>query len=83
MFATLRFPSAFDEVTLEGVVALLFALDLFAGVAKAGVAEAGVAAALNCVARVLLTGVLMNEARDGFFRLPGLAGFAPDFRTGV
>lgn len=70
--------SALDEPTVGGVVVLPFAPNPFFDAA-----DAGVAAVLNFARRFVLAGVAINEARDGFFRLPGLTGLAVFFGAGV
>lgn len=69
--------SLLDEPALAGVAICAFNLDL-----SAKSAVAGVAANLDFVPRsVLPTGVASKEARDGFFKLPGLTGLIAFFRA--
>src|SRR5690242_1486014 len=70
--------SPFGELATEGVVFLPFAIDLVAVIV-----DTGVTAAFGLIARFALAGVATRDARDGFFKLPGLTGLLAVFRAGV
>jgi hypothetical protein len=74
----LKIFSLFDDLAVEGVARFSFAPALFANAS-----DPGVAATLVFAPRLVVAGVAVNEARDGFLRLPGFAGLTAAFGAGV